>query len=290
MNPRKPDCFLVLLLMACAPLVLAQGTYTQIDVPGATSTVLQGIDTAGDIVGYYYDAGGLQHGFILSGGSYTTIDYPGAANTVLFNINDKSQIVGSTDSAPYIGFSYDLATQLFTVISVPRPQTVTYPFAINNAGTIAGGFYNGDGAFGFEFAGSTYRKIRPLDASDAFVYGITDSGKLAGHGTSRKLGTIVNFLFRHGIYSPMNIPNAPEAQVYGMNLAGTVLVGFYILASGDQVGFSFANATTQELEFSGAVSTVGLGANNAGEVVGYFYDGANSHGFTWTPPGDLAKK
>ena len=289
MNPRKAGCFLVLLLMACAPLALSQGTYTQIDVPGATNTVLSGIDTAGDIVGSYQDTGGFEHGFILSGGSYTTIDYPGATNTILSNVNDKGQIVGSTAS-PYIGFSYDVATQLFTIISVPRPRTVTYPFAINNAGTIAGGFYNGDGAFGFEFAGSTYRKIRPLDASDAFVYGISDSGKLAGHGTSRKLGTIVNFLFRHGVYSPINIPNASEAQVYGMNLAGTILVGFYRPPSGNLAGFSFQNGTTQELDFPGAVDTVAFGANNAGEIVGNFTDGTNSHGFTWTPPGDLTKK
>src|ERR1700674_3268820 len=72
--------FVAALLLATAP-ALAQGSYTQIDVPGAVSTVGLGIDTAGDLVGFYGDASGNVDGFLFSGGTYATIDPPGSTIT-----------------------------------------------------------------------------------------------------------------------------------------------------------------------------------------------------------------
>jgi hypothetical protein len=42
--------------------VLRKGTFTTIDVPGATNTFGRGINARGDVVGNYVDATG-QHGF-----------------------------------------------------------------------------------------------------------------------------------------------------------------------------------------------------------------------------------
>jgi uncharacterized membrane protein len=46
-------------------------------------------------VGYYYDADGKGHGFLLDNGSYTTLDPPGSTYTQANGINDSRQIVGS---------------------------------------------------------------------------------------------------------------------------------------------------------------------------------------------------
>jgi probable HAF family extracellular repeat protein len=156
---------------------------------------------------------------------------------------------------------------------------------------IAGSFYNSNGAAGFESEGSTYRMIIPRMTSDAAVWGISDSGYLVGNGTLKQQGTSVNFIFRHGIYSPITIPNAPKAVVFGINSAGTIAVGFYDLPSDYQVGFSYQNGVTLELNVSGALDTVALGVNNFGEVVGYFEDtdGITVHGFLWTPPAEAPK-
>src|SRR5262245_16614819 len=70
-------------------------SFTPIDVPGATSTVAQGINDSGQIVGQFFDALG-SHGFLDSGGSFTTIDVPGAIRpfgTNAFGINGSGQIV-----------------------------------------------------------------------------------------------------------------------------------------------------------------------------------------------------
>src|SRR5690348_15883469 len=64
--------------------------YTTIAVPCSTDTQANGINTSGQIVGFYADLG--EHGFLLSGGNYTTLD-PRANHA--YGINDSGQIVGS---------------------------------------------------------------------------------------------------------------------------------------------------------------------------------------------------
>src|SRR5437773_299056 len=118
-SPRKTLCFLAAFMTTFVPPTVAQGTYTQIDVPGASFTSCQGVDTAGDIVGFY-GASDNEYGFLFSGGSYITIAYPGATGTQLTGINDMGQIVGLTYSPSQIGFLYDVVTQSFTTISYPR--------------------------------------------------------------------------------------------------------------------------------------------------------------------------
>jgi uncharacterized membrane protein len=58
---------------------------TTLDVPffDATSTVLRGINDAGQIVGYF----GL-HGFLDDRGTFTRIDYPGASSTRVLAVNN----------------------------------------------------------------------------------------------------------------------------------------------------------------------------------------------------------
>jgi hypothetical protein len=53
-----------------------------------------GINTRGDIVGFY-EQSGVTHGFLLSAGNYTPIDYPGSDSSVAQAINAGGDIVGS---------------------------------------------------------------------------------------------------------------------------------------------------------------------------------------------------
>jgi probable HAF family extracellular repeat protein len=53
-----------------------------------------GINNAGQIVGYYYNSTGTEHGYVYTGGSFTTIDVPGATGTGAHGINKAGQISG----------------------------------------------------------------------------------------------------------------------------------------------------------------------------------------------------
>ena len=55
-----------------------------------------GINASGQIVGYYFDGSGNEHGFSYNGSTYTTIEPPltGPDGSFAFGINDAGQIVG----------------------------------------------------------------------------------------------------------------------------------------------------------------------------------------------------
>ena len=79
-------------------------TYTTLDDPlaangfdnpfGPSGTLAEGINAAGEIVGYYADSNGDLRGFLYNGGVYTTLDDPGAFDTYALGINKNGHVVG----------------------------------------------------------------------------------------------------------------------------------------------------------------------------------------------------
>ena len=104
-------------------------TFTTVDVPGAGATSIQGINSGGDVVGYYgATSNGPYSGFLLHEGTFKFFDYPGAHSTFVGKINDSGVIVGYAEelTGRDVGFSYDGAT--FTSIDpVTRPVTTIPP-------------------------------------------------------------------------------------------------------------------------------------------------------------------
>src|SRR6266542_1662032 len=83
------------LTLVATPSAAFAFTFTTIDVPGATATSADRINARGQIVGWYRDARGTLHGFLLDKGTFTTIDPPGSTLTDAFDINARGQIVGA---------------------------------------------------------------------------------------------------------------------------------------------------------------------------------------------------
>src|SRR5207247_4335638 len=112
------------------------GTYTRIDDPlGNRATFANGINDAGQIVGYYRDASGREHGFLYSAGVYTTIDDPLATgDNRATGINSAGQIVGFYDNdTGRHGFVY--SGGLFTTLDKPSAFR-TIPIGINSSGHV----------------------------------------------------------------------------------------------------------------------------------------------------------
>src|SRR5206468_1628171 len=76
------------------------GSFTIIDVPGASNTSASGINGAGQIVGYFvYSISTGDHGFFDSGVSLIQVDVPAGSGTQSLGINSAGQIVGSFESS-----------------------------------------------------------------------------------------------------------------------------------------------------------------------------------------------
>ncbi len=75
--------------------LLSSGTYTTIDPPDSTNTLVGAINNSGEIAGTYADASNKSHGFLFNSGIFTIVDYPGATGTAITGVNDHGEIVGS---------------------------------------------------------------------------------------------------------------------------------------------------------------------------------------------------
>lgn len=265
---------LLVMLLLLSGLAAAQGgTYTQIDYPNAISTFPSAINDSGDIVGSYHDQGHFQHGFLLRGGVFTPIDFGSKeSDTVATGINDLGQVTGYNG---WHGFVYDISTDSFTQYDYPG-VSATLPLSINNKGSLVG-LLSPDGGIlnliGFQCLQSSCSEITP-DGYAAGIAGVTDAGAVFG-----TLGQ--QFRLAQGKYRRFTIPDEPDASLFGVNFAGTALVGASILRG---QGFLYQRQTVTKLQFPGARSTFATGVNNNGIVVGSFGDSQGTdHGFIWTP-------
>jgi hypothetical protein len=93
------------------------GTVTTIDPFGSTFTQALGIDNLGEVVGFYDDGMGVQHGYIDVGGSFTSFDPTGSINTTISGLNDLGQIVV---------FYTDANDNVIGFVGTPTPETGTF--------------------------------------------------------------------------------------------------------------------------------------------------------------------
>jgi probable HAF family extracellular repeat protein len=104
-------------------------TFTTINVPGSFSTVIWGINSASEIVGFFGDATG-GHGFLASGGSFTTIDVPGSTVTTdARGINNVGQFVGYFRDIRGFDHGFLASGGSYTPIQVKARQNILYTSA-----------------------------------------------------------------------------------------------------------------------------------------------------------------
>ena len=159
-------------------------TFTAVDVPGATVTVVNGLNDRGDVVGWYRtgisgEPNSVDHGFLLRYGKFTTIDVPGSQGvTVARGINNRGDIVGyyltDNPTVPLLGFLLSRHGK-FTIIDC---GPFTEPHGINDRRDIVG-------RGGFDNEGFLLRngKCIPIGVPGAItttVEGINNAGDIVG--------------------------------------------------------------------------------------------------------------
>jgi uncharacterized membrane protein len=288
---RSTVLSLAVLLLATAPLAMTQaGTYTTIDFPGAISTVANGIDTAGDIVGQFTDSSFDLHGFLLSGGVYTQLDVPGASHgTVAYGINDVGQVVGGVFDSTLGMWVYDIQTQTYTMYQYSNGYD-TIGTGINNQGTVVGYTVDSSGrTIGLELKGSTFKVVRIPNAFSTQLTAINNSGAIIALATSTSQVKTSYVGQGGGTFKQIIVPGFPTAYAVAIN-DSNVLAGDYY--NPDRLSaFEWQRKGLFKIINEPKNATYANGINSAGQVVGYYVNfSSNGQGFLWTPPADAGKK
>ena len=99
------------------------------------------INDKGEVVGWYYDTSGVQHGFLITNHTAQQLDpaEPNLASNVLEGINDKDKITGFwTDTSGIIhGYVYTMNTKEFHELKVPGAVSFVQAWGISNKGKVA---------------------------------------------------------------------------------------------------------------------------------------------------------
>ena len=83
--------FLTLTVCLTLSALPARAQYLTIDVPNATETDCNDINTADVVVGFFVDSAAVDHGFALINKKFTTVDIPGSTATLHYGVNNKGQ-------------------------------------------------------------------------------------------------------------------------------------------------------------------------------------------------------
>jgi len=257
-------------------------TFTTIDVPGAGVTGVYGINSAGDMVGYYGANSNAPHthGFMLKDGKFTQVDYPHAYATVAYGINDAGLIVGLAELRGGLaqeGFAYDGVTfRRFRDGS----DTATRALGINNRNDIVGGsgatIY---GTKGFRMRNGHYETINfPGQNVYAYAADINDLGEIVGYTLDGLYSD--SYSYTAGQFQNFDVPSAIQTEASGIN-DKSVVVGWYGVYAGCSCAFAEAQGQYFSFSYPGAAFTAATAINNSGLVVGqYTFDYQTLHGFT----------
>jgi probable HAF family extracellular repeat protein len=270
-------------------------SFTTIDAPGAAATYAFGINGAGQIVGFFREAGKKGHGFLRTAtGAFTAIDVPGAAATYAAKINSAGQIVGIFIDArsKFHGF-VRAVTGAVTTIDVPG-AIGTFAQGINSAGQIVGAYTKPDSAltepdsgvqafFPHGFLRTAAGALTTFSVPGATnTTAINRAGQVVGTFADGR-GEFHGFLrAATGAFTTIDVPGAIGTHAFDINDSGQI-VGFF---GGEIKGHGFLRAATgvfTTIDVPGAVQTHALGMSDSGRIVGAFEDaGGNFHGFVAT--------
>jgi probable HAF family extracellular repeat protein len=241
-------------------------TWTTLDAPGYTQTTPEGINDAGDIVGYVVDAQQQFHGFEYSNGTYTITDVPGATYTEFFDINNSGQIVGvASNHGAFI------ATPLPLPPAEAPPDDTTANFVLSrngefgiwnvgNSSILAGGYHlDIDSSYSLEGLGNlglmTRNQSGTFTISDMKQNVIIDSHVLGPVGLEWSAPMYGNFgggantdmILRNTGTGGMEVYDIKNNQITGAAFLGTVGLDWQSSGSGDG-GIFLRNASTGGLE------------------------------------------
>jgi len=161
---------------------LKDGVYTVFDYPGAYLTMIQGINDAGDFVGWYILLDQTGGAFASIGGNLIPIAIPNSTYVSPSDINNQGEIVGWYNTPNNsISFLRESDGTLHYPIH-PRPGSATL-FGTNDKKYSVGQTYDGTGLHGLFYAApSTLVTYDFPNTSYVQLTGINDAGFICGYG------------------------------------------------------------------------------------------------------------
>jgi VCBS repeat-containing protein len=220
--------------------------------------------------------------------SYSIIDNPiaygGSGNgTFAQGINDAGSIIGYYvgEDRRFHGFLYGGGS--YSAIDFNNSHSInhTYARSINNLGGIVGQLNYYDGHAGGFLYNPGFTSINdPSSDFHTVAYGLNDAGEIVGSYTNGDHWS--GFLYSAGTYITLNHPSATRSTYpFDINAVGQI-VGSYEGLDNYEHGFLYSGGLYLTVDVPSATSTVAMGINDWGDIVGVYVDGTGKHSFLYS--------
>lgn len=271
----RPSLLSALLALSLAPLAAQAAplyNVTPVGNFGNLTSLPNGLNNAGTVVGYVYTSGGHINAYSSSNGTATSLHQgaPNTGNSKAWGINESGAVVGES--------SVGNATQA-SVFSNGSVQTLgtlggqnSYGYGINAAGQVVGvsdtatpnvqhGFVTG--------AGGALIDIGPVnDGSYSAANAINDLGAVTGYAEISAAGDYRAYIYTSGGMQILDTLGGSFAQGYAINNAGMVAGYSGIANDAESHAFLYANGLLVDIGDLGGDDSYATGINAAGDVVG----------------------
>lgn len=193
----------------------------QIKNTAAQYTLVNGINNAGTLAGYYLGADNFLHAFTYSAGTYTPVS--AGAYTYLYGVNNSGDLTGYYSNIGSTATGFLIQGGTTTTFAVPGYPLATFPQGINDSDQVVG--YYDAVRFGF---------LRQSDGSlqtfDFPAYDINNDGVIVGSGGGPN-NTSIGMVMIGGADYTFSYPGASSTVLDGINNADEV-VGTYLDPTG----------------------------------------------------------
>ena len=204
--------------------ILSQGVFTTIDLSGASSTQINGINAPGRYTGTYFDPdAGRIYAFVSRKGDVTTLDPPGAIQSQGGFLNAQGEVVGGYRNSNGRRLAFVWRKGVFTTID-PEPAATLGPvaFGINEKGDIVGTYVDTDNnRHGFLWTESGYTTLDVPGAVFTIAQGINNAGQIVGLYLATD-GTFHGFVLSDGVYTTVDVPGSSSTSIYSINPKGEI--------------------------------------------------------------------
>lgn len=245
-------------------------TFTPIEYPGASATVVSGLSDAGDIAGFY-ERDGVTRGFVRRAGTWTSVEYPGAVMTQLTHVAHDGSTVGAyrNDGEPGVAFHAFVRTPEGEFSTVSHPDHA-YGMAqrLLPDGTILGCYHDEDFTTTMRAISVADGEISVLDLPGGMYGGGTPDGRmLAGFTTIGRRGFIVD----DGQVRYLEAPGSTATEAWDINPDG-IVAGVQVDSADVSRGFVLEGDRWETIMLPDARSTIVFGINGRGDLAGAYVD------------------
>ena len=246
------------------PPIRRQYTIENLGTLSSNPSYPSGINSAGDVVGYYYSDDWNKRAFLYRQGAMIDLGTLGGSESYARDINDTGQVVGqakNTDGA-WRAFLWTEAGGMVDLGTLGGASSAAY--AINEAGDVVGNADALTGSHAFRYRNGTMSDVGTLEYFQSGSFDINDSGQVVG--TYLAWGHDQQGFSFDDTFVDLGSLMLSGTRVVGINDAG-LMIG-YSWGLGEYRSFLRACGEVIDLGMvEGFTRTYAWGVNNAGQIV-----------------------